>query len=139
MASNEDLSIVKVFDVLENGDRNSSVENSVSEKEGTMKKALEREEVESKRIQNQLDTDILEDRKQDRKERKHYAEKTFGFLCTYMLLVFLLLVFAGCDNIEFHFSDSVVVALITTTTANVIGIFLFVMRYLFNGNAKKSK
>ena len=75
--------------------------------------------------------------KQDTKERKHYAEKTFEFLCAYMLAVFLLLIFAGSDHIDFHFSDSVIIALITTTTANVIGIFIFVMRYLFNGSKKK--
>lgn len=75
--------------------------------------------------------------KQDTKERKHYAEKTFEFLCFYMFAVFLILVFVGSDHIDFHFSDSVVIALITTTTANVIGIFIFVMRYLFNGNKRK--
>lgn len=93
MASNEDLSIVKVFDVLENGDRNSSVENSVSEKEETMKKALEREEVESKRIQNQLDTDILEDRKQDITLKEHlvfFVHICYQYSCFLFLRVVII-------------------------------------------------
>lgn len=44
------------------------------------------------------------------------------------------LIIFGCGSYHTHFglSDDVLITLITTTTANVIGIFVFVVKYLFN-------
>lgn len=86
-------------------------------------------------LENQERREKLRGLMQDIDERKTYAGRTFRFLCAYMAVVFLMLAACGIDCVPFHFSDAVVIALITTTTANVIGIFLFVMRYLFNGKA----
>lgn len=70
--------------------------------------------------------------KQDTAERKSYARKAFWFVSAYMGLVFTLLFLLGFDCICFHFSDAVIITLITTTTTTVIGIFILVMQYLFN-------
>ena len=78
----------------------------------------------------------LENKKQNRNQRKTYANKLFVFLCVYMALVFLVLLFCGFSLFGFTLSDTVLVALITTTTANVIGIFAFVVRYLFYSKQK---
>lgn len=78
----------------------------------------------------------LENKKQNRSQRKTYANKLFMFLCVYMALVFLVLFFCGFSLLGFTLSDTVLVALITTTTANVIGIFAFVVRYLFYSKQK---
>ena len=78
----------------------------------------------------------LENKKQNRNQRKTYANKLFVFLCVYMTLVFLVLFFCGFSLFGFTLSDTVLVALITTTTANVIRIFAFVVRYLFYSKQK---
>lgn len=83
-------------------------------------------------IENKLRAEELENRRQDRRERKIYARISFGFLSLYMLLVFSILIFNGLELYGFHFDNSALIALITTTTANVIGIFAFVMKYLFS-------
>lgn len=74
-------------------------------------------------------------RKQDRKQRKEFASKIFYFLCVYMTVVFVLLLFAGIkglrSSLSFTLSDTVLLALLGTTTANVISIFIIVAKYLF--------
>lgn len=81
----------------------------------------------------------LEGKRQDRLQRKAYADNIFTFLCIYMIIVFVILFKHGCLFNGFELSDSVIVVLITTTTANIIGIFVFVVRYLFNTPNGKDK
>lgn len=69
--------------------------------------------------------------KQDTDERKRYANKLFWFLIVYMIMVFSILFFQGFSVSSFHINDKVAIALISTTTANVIAIFIFVVKYLF--------
>lgn len=89
-------------------------------------------ELESLIINNKIRSEELESKKQDREQRKIYAFVAFGFLLLYMLCVFVILFFNGFHYKGFDLENSVLIALITTTTANVIGIFAFVMMYLFN-------
>lgn len=67
-------------------------------------------------------------------ERKHYASYLFWFLVGHMGLVFVILFFTGFMLCGFLLSDTVIVALITTTTANVLTMFYFVVKYLFNAD-----
>lgn len=72
--------------------------------------------------------------KQDREERKVYAGKTFNLLCVYMVCVGILLLMSGFSESEkakFHLSDTVLIAILGTTTTNILGIFYFVANYLF--------
>jgi hypothetical protein len=66
---------------------------------------------------------------QDRKARKKFAKKIFKLLCWFLAAVMLLVYL--CAWGFFRLSDTVMVALLTTTTIDVIGIFIFVARYLF--------
>lgn len=71
-----------------------------------------------------LEQDI-KDREQDRDQRKEFSIKIFWFL-----VVFAYMFFSGfglMDN-----DTSVLITLLTTTTANVIGIFILVVKYLFS-------
>lgn len=68
--------------------------------------------------------------KQDRKQRKIFSCIIFAFMCLYMA-VSLIIVFL-CGKFVLFLSDGVLIALLTTTLANVIGIFNFVAKYLFN-------
>ena len=88
-------------------------------------------------IENKIKAEELHRRIQDREQRKTYATYVFYFLVGYMLFVFSILFFCGLNAWGFGLSDSVLIAIVTTTTANVIGIFAFVMMYLFNTGTKK--
>lgn len=90
-----------------------------------------REEVKTMTVANKIRNEELENRRQDRAQLKVYADNLFTFLCFYMILVFFILYKSGSLYNSFELSDSVIIALITTTTANIIGIFAFVVRYLF--------
>lgn len=97
-------------------------------------------EIEAMAIENKLRAEELKQREQDREQRKSYALYAFWFLVGYMALVFIILLLSGFRSSGFNLKDGVLIALITTTTANVIGIFAFVMKYLFNtGNNLKNK
>ncbi|CAL2080169.1 hypothetical protein [Tenacibaculum sp. 190524A02b] len=72
------------------------------------------------------------DRVQDRYERKKYASRTFIFLCGFTSIILLIIIASGFSKItNFSLSDTVLVAIITSSLATVVGIFILVMRYLF--------
>jgi hypothetical protein len=86
------------------------------------------QEKETKRLQNVA-------LKQDIDLRKEFAWDIFYLIVAWLVLVFVLLILQGfaatiCSH-KFSLSDSVVLALISGTTVNVLGIFLIVVRYLF--------
>ena len=77
-------------------------------------------------------------------ERKHYAKKLFWLTAAWLIAVFAVVVATSVSitnpcwwpewlpTIEFcKLSDAVLLALIGTTTANVLGLFVIVARYLF--------
>jgi len=73
-----------------------------------------------------LDNDIKE---QDMFERKLYAYRVFALICIWLGCVMLVVFATGKGDL--HYSDTVMVTLLTTTTANVIGLFAIVNNYLF--------
>lgn len=89
-------------------------------------------ELDALTISNKLQSEELAGKEQDRKQRKKLAWVAFGFLVAYMLCVFHILFFVGDEGRKFSLDNSVLITLLTTTTANIIGIFAFVMKYLFN-------
>ena len=87
-------------------------------------------EKENSLVDLNLRREELEGKKQDRLQRKGYADKIFILLCLYLSAVMMLLYFNGfgLTNLE----ASVLIALVTTSAANVIGIFILVAKYLFH-------
>ena len=75
-------------------------------------------------IQNESDT-------QDRDQRKDFAERVYYFAFVYMIFVFLVLFISGSTVSHFHLNDNVLITLLGTTTANVIGVLVIVVAYLF--------
>ena len=66
----------------------------------------------------------------DNTGRREFSRSIFTVTVIWMFLVLMIVIqYAGG---RWHLSDSVLIALITTTTANVIGIFIIVANYLFN-------
>jgi hypothetical protein len=51
----------------------------------------------------------------------------------WLLAVIVLMFFSGFSTWGFHLSDPVLIAVATTTTANIIGTLIVVAKYLFPG------
>ncbi|MCM1452433.1 MAG: hypothetical protein NC102_09245 [Clostridium sp.] len=68
--------------------------------------------------------------KQDREQRKVFSFRIFWFMCAYMVLSLVIVFCCGFGCMQL--SESVLIALLTTTLANVIGVFNFVAKYLFH-------
>jgi len=83
-----------------------------------------------KKFFNKSNKEKLKGDRQDREERKIYANLVFTLISIWLIVV--LAVFVSCGQGNLKYSDSVLITLLTTTTANVIAIFHFVMKYLFH-------
>jgi hypothetical protein len=66
----------------------------------------------------------------DNKARKSFSVFIFAITILWMFLVLFIVI--QCSRKKFILSDSVLITLITTTTANVFGFFYVVVNYLFN-------
>lgn len=64
-------------------------------------------------------------------QRVKYAKHIFKLTVIWLLLVVVLLGFQGLHAFSFCLSDGVLIALISSTTVNVIGLLVIVIRYLF--------
>ncbi len=82
-------------------------------------------------LENTTRTLANEDQKQDTQERKKYAQRIFGMLSGWLFIVLVAVIISGSNLHEFHLSDTVLLALIGATTANVAGFFFAVVKYLF--------
>jgi hypothetical protein len=67
----------------------------------------------------------------DQEARKKWGERVFWLLVGWLLADFLCVCFQGFRWNEFHVSDAIVIALISTTTVNVLGLGYIVANYLF--------
>ena len=86
-----------------------------------------RHSLDALRIKNQKE-------RKDQQDRELYSERAFLLAINWIVVVMLILVADGCVTIDdyFEISDSVMVTLIGATTATVLGLFAFVMKYLFH-------
>ena len=82
-----------------------------------------------------IELEKLESKKQDREERKKYASHIFRFIWIWCAGIFVLMILVGLG--VFKFDDSVIITLITTTTANILALFAIVAKYLFFRNSKQ--
>ena len=76
--------------------------------------------------------EVVRGKKQDRRQRKQFAYCIFGFICVYMLIVLAIVLFAGLHAWDFSLDGATLVTLLSTTTANVLGLFIIVAKYLFH-------
>jgi hypothetical protein len=72
-----------------------------------------------------------EGQKQDIQERKKYARLFFYLSCAWLVAIVAIILLQGCRPFSFKLSDSIVLAMIGSTTANVLGILFIVAKYLF--------
>jgi hypothetical protein len=102
------------------------ITNVANESSDEVKERAKEEPYSEQWRSQRLDNDIKE---QDKDERKSYAYKVFALISMWLACVILIIIGAGNGNL--HYSDTVMVTLLTTTTANVIGLFAIVNGYLF--------
>lgn len=88
-------------------------------------------EIDALQTENDIRKEELKNCEQDRQQRKEFATKIYHFLCVYLFFVFLLILLSGASCIKFELTEGVIITLLSTTTANVIGIFILVVKYLF--------
>lgn len=85
----------------------------------------------------------LEAKIERRSLRAQYARQLFWLLCGSLVFVYFLLVCQGLQSLgnhSFFLSDKVLIAVISSTTANVIGLFYVVAKYLYpNSSRVKTK
>jgi hypothetical protein len=67
----------------------------------------------------------------DLRARKNWGKRVFYLLVMWLLVVVLSVMCQGFAWWKFHVSDSVLITLITTTTANVLSLGYIVANYLF--------
>lgn len=79
---------------------------------------------------------VLRGVKQDIDERKKYAKRFFILACFWLVAITVLLVLQGFGSfwfglMPFKLADTVLLAVIGSTTVNVLGILYVVANYLF--------
>lgn len=85
--------------------------------------------IEYLRTQITKQNEEIEGLKQDRAQRKVFSYFIFGFMCFYMAASLAIVLLCGLKVVSL--SDGVLITLLTTALANVIGVFNFVAKYLF--------
>jgi len=84
----------------------------------------------------------MADRDDNRRLRSVYARRVFALVCVWITAIFVLLVsqvFAGSLIPAYRpLSDSVLIALISSTTVNLIGTLIIVLKYIFRTPGDKS-
>ena len=69
---------------------------------------------------------------QDREERKKFADKIFILLASFIAVTLYVIVLVGFGYLELD--NAVLITILSTMSANVIGIFIYVVKYLFKSN-----
>jgi hypothetical protein len=87
-------------------------------------------EKELKIIELKLGNEKLKLNEQNRTERKKYAYFIFIFLCIFLFITFTIVVLTGINRLDLD--KTVLITLLATTSTSIIGVFLVVVRYLFN-------
>ena len=96
--------------------------------------------------EKKLADEKLKGLEQDREQRKEFSHKIYTLVCIWLgLLIFILCMhawgihFHPLPSKEFFLSDGVLIALITGTSANIIGLMAIVILYLFPRSGNKDR
>ena len=97
---------------------------------------LAAEEENAYELQKQkLEIEALQKAQEERSElhgiRKEYVEKLFMLISVWLGFVVVLVFLVGYHCFDFNLSDRVLIALITSTTATVLGLFAVVAKWLY--------
>jgi hypothetical protein len=70
----------------------------------------------------------------DMEARKNFGQGIFNFTMVWLIAILLIFIWVGLGRL--HYSDTVLVTFITTTTASAVGFLVIVFNYLFPNNKK---
>ncbi len=115
-----------------------STENASETIDKEQKEHLNDLSVKNKKEELKSKKETRRGQKQDRKQRLKFADKIFDLLSIYLFFILMLLFFSGFRIGGFYIANEVLIALLTTTTANIIGIFIFVPKYLYQRAENKT-
>jgi hypothetical protein len=82
-------------------------------------------------LQNQKTKSVVRSRNQNIKERKKYARLFFLLACCWVAMISLVVVLDGWKLFGFWLPEKIVLALIGSTTVDILGILYVVAHYLF--------
>lgn len=97
-------------------------------------KAFEAEELAIKKLETDVRREELNGQTQDRTQRKQFATMIFWLLVGFLSITLLIVIANGFCYFPFTLDNSILITLLATSSANVIGIFIFVVKYLFKAN-----
>ena len=133
------------------------IEKSPSKSKSELKDALDdndtigiskdhREHSEAADRERKLADEKLKGLEQDREQRKEFSHKIYTLVCIWLGLLILILCmsawgihFYPLPSKAFFLSDNVLIALITGTSANIIGLMAIVILYLFPKSGNKDR
>lgn len=95
--------------------------------------AQEAVQAEGEFYERQLQEQTLADRRSARTQRETYAKGIFRLVCVWIFLIFILLLLQGFSAFVGYkpLSDPVLITLVSSTTVNVIGTLIIVLKYIF--------
>lgn len=86
-------------------------------------------EEKAQELENDKKKEDIIDQQINREERQKYANKIYELICTHLILVFFLVFLQGGGFL--YFDNSVLITILSTTTADILGLFAIVIHYLF--------
>lgn len=93
-------------------------------------------EISKQKIELATSTAELKSISQNIELRRKFAWAGYGMNIFWLIAILVIISFAGFRFYRFSLPDSVLLALVGTTTANVLGVLCIVMRYLFHTEIK---
>jgi hypothetical protein len=94
-------------------------------------------------LDNKLKEEALIEAQNSNELRKTIPDKLWSLTICWLIIVVIILIFSGIDHTAFpgffffDFDATVLIALITSTTASVIGLFAILLNYLYPNNQKQ--
>lgn len=116
-----------------------SVEQNVSVSSNVyidIEKDVAKERLRKAKLENDSIDEANKGDVQDRAQRKQFAENIFIMVCVYVFAVIMIILLCGAEWVHFSLSENILITLLTTTTANILGILLIVVTYLFTRKKK---
>jgi hypothetical protein len=112
--------------------KNGLIKNLIQEIEISPSAPDEETKASKSLYQDQYDEATLTNFLQNQAARKKYSHRIFIITSGWLGFVILILLFQGFKLFNFSLSNPVLMALLGTTTVNVLGFFVIVIQYLFN-------
>lgn len=127
------MNTIDLKDALSQLKRDDSVDSILgNSKYEDIDRQIKKEELRKLQLRNDALEGTNAGDRQDASQRKDFAERIFSFVSVYMVFVFLIVFLCASEYACFSLSDNVLMTLLGTTTANVVGILIIVVAYLFS-------